>query len=121
MYALTVLALGVDDVDGLGLVADNTAITYLTTHLTIEWSIVEYQLVELVLLLCNLAVAHDVALVFCIVVANKLLLTLGKLYPVAVLNSCSIAGALLLLLHLHVELLLVNGKTILTTDKLSKV
>ena len=121
MYALTVLTLGVDDVDGLGLVADNTAITYLTTHLTIEWSIVEYQLIELVLLLSHLAVTHDVALIFSIVVAHELLLTLGKLYPVAVLNSSRVTGALLLLLHLYIELLLVNGEAVLTTDKLCKV
>ena len=75
VYALTVLALGIDNVDGLGLIAEYTTVTYLTTHLTIEWGIVENQLIELVLLLGYLAVADDVALVFCIIVAYEDLLS----------------------------------------------
>ena len=77
VYALTVLALGIDNVDGLGLIAEYTTVTYLTTHLTIEWGIVENQLIELVLLLGYLAVTHNMALVFCMVVANELLFALS--------------------------------------------
>ena len=121
MYGLTVLALRVYDIDGLSLVADNSAVAYLTTHLAIEWSIVENQLVELVLLLGYLAVTDDVALIFSIIITYELLLALSQLYPVAVLYSSGVAGALLLLLHLYIELLLVNGKAVLSADKLSKV
>ena len=127
--ALTVLTLGVDDVDGLGLVNEYTAITNLSTHLTIEWGVIEYQLVELVLFLSYLAVADDMALVFGIVVAYKGLLSsrtsltsiASYFYPVAVLNGSGITGTVLLLLHLNIELLLVNGKTVFTTDELGEV
>ena len=61
------------------------------------------------------------ALVFGIVVTNELLLTGGQLYPVAVLNGSGITGTVLLLLHLNIELLLVNGKTVFTTDELGEV
>ena len=73
MYALVVLTLGVDDIDCLIFANEYTLVTYLTTHLTIERSIVEYKFIETVLLLSHLAVAEDMALVFCIVVTNKLL------------------------------------------------
>ena len=59
--------------------------------------------------------------VFSIVVTYELLLTRLQLYPVTVLYSGGIAGAFLLLLHLSVELLLVNSEVILTTDEFSEV
>ena len=42
MHRLVVLTLGVDNIDGLSLVADDATVTYLTTHLTIERCIVEH-------------------------------------------------------------------------------
>ena len=74
MNGLVVLTLGVDDVDGLGLVADDALVTHLTSHLTIERGIVEHELVELILLLNDLAIAQDMTLVLRIVVADELLL-----------------------------------------------
>ncbi len=121
MYALVVLTLGVDNLDGLILVAEHTAVTDLSTHLAIERSGVENQLIELVLLLGYLAVAQDMTVVFGIVVAHELLFASLQLRPVAVLHSSGIAGALLLFLHLHVKLLLVNGEVVLTADQLSEV
>ena len=77
MDALVVLTLGVDDVDGLILVDEHAAVTYLTAHLTVERGVVEHELVELILLLCHLAVAQNVAAVLRVVVAYELLLLLG--------------------------------------------
>ena len=74
VYTLTILTLGIDNVDGLGLVAEHALVSDLSTHLAIERCVVEYQLVKLVLLLCHLAVTQDVAGVFGIVVADELLL-----------------------------------------------
>ena len=119
--ALVVLALGVDNLDGLVLVDEYTLVTNLSTHLTIEWSVVEYQLVEAVLLLCHLAVAQDVALIFCIVVTHEVLVAFLQYFPVTVLHGGSIAGTLLLLLHLLVETGCVYGVTILTADELCQV
>ena len=126
MHALVVLTFGVDDLDGLRLIAKYTAVAYLSTHLTIKWSIVEDELIELVLLLGNLAVAQDMTVVFSEVVAHELLHSriariACDLYPVAVLHSGGIAGTVFLLLHLRLELLLVDGKTVLTTDEFREV
>ena len=121
MYCLVVLTLRVDDVNGLCLVADDTTVTNLSTHLTIEWGIVEYELIELILLLCDLSVSEDVTLIFGIVITYELLLTCGKFYPVAILDSSSIAGALLLLLHLYIKLRFINGKAVLATDQFCQV
>ena len=129
MHALVVLTFGVDDLDGLRLIAKHTAVAYLSTHLTIEWSIVEDELIELVLFLGNLAVAQDMTVVFSEVVAHELLHSriarisriACDLYPVAVLHSGGIAGTVFLLLHLRLELLLVDGKTVLTTDEFREV
>ena len=82
MDALVVLSFSVDDIDGLGLVAEYTAVTDLSTHLAIERGIIEHELIELVLLLRHLAVAQDMTLIFGIVVTDELLLTLSQLHPV---------------------------------------
>ena len=79
---LVVLTLGVDDLDGLSLVAEDTTVTYLTTHLAIEGGIIEHELIELILLLRHLTITEDMTIVFRIVVAHELLLTLGKFHPV---------------------------------------
>ena len=82
MYALVVLALRIDDLDGLCLIADHATVTDLSTHLTIERGVVEYELIELVLLLSHLTVAQDAALIFGIVVTHELLLSLSQFHPV---------------------------------------
>ena len=119
--ALVVLALGVDNLDGLILAYEHTLVANLSTHLTIEWSVVEYQLIERVLLLSHLAVAQDVALIFCIVVTHEVLVAFLQNLPVAVLYGSSIAGTLFLLFHLLVEACSIYCVTILTADELCKV
>ncbi len=121
MNSLAVLAFGVDNLDGLVLRDEHTLITNLSTHLAIEWCGRQHDFVELILLLRHLAVAQNLALIFRVVVAYELLFASLQLYPVAILNGSGITGTLLLFLHLHVELLLVNGKTILTTNQLCQV
>ena len=121
MHGLIVLALGVDDIDGLGLVADHATITDLSTHFTIKRRIVKHQFIELVLLLGYLTVAKDMTFIFCIVVANKLLFTSYQIYPIRILNSSSIASTLFLFLHLNIKLLLIDGETILTTNEFRQI
>ena len=74
MDLLTILALCVGDGHCLILAYENTIVAYLTTHLTIERSVVEYKLEICVLLLCHLAIAQDMALVLSVIVAYELLL-----------------------------------------------
>ena len=82
MDTLVVLTLGVNDIDGLSFIDENTTVTDLTTHLTIKRGIVEHKLIELVLLLCHLAIAQDMALIFRIVITHELLLALSDFHPV---------------------------------------
>ena len=121
MYALIVLTLGIDDINSFVLANKYTLVTYLTTHLTIERSIVEYKFIETVLLLSHLAVTEDVALIFCVVVTNKLLFAFTQYFPVTILYSGSIARTCFLLFHLLVELLLVNSISVLCADKFGEV
>ena len=82
---------------------------------------IQYKLIKAVFLLRHLTVTEDVALVFCIVIADKFLFALTQHLPVTVLNDSRIAGTRLLLCHLLVELLLVNGITVLAADQLGKI
>ena len=121
MYALVVLALGVDDVDGLVLRYQGALVAHLATHLAVERRMVEHHLVECVLLLCDLAVAQDVALILGVVVTHELLFAILDLHPVTVLHGSGVAGACLLLGHLAVEALLVDGETVLAADQFGEV
>ena len=82
---------------------------------------VEHHLVECVLLLCDLAVAQDVALILGVVVTHELLFAILDLHPVTVLHGSGVAGACLLLVHLAVEALLVDGETVLAADQFGEV
>ena len=121
MDALVVLTLGINDIDRLILVDKHTLIAYLSTHLTIEWGIIEYNLIETILLLCHLTITENMTFVLCIIVTNELLFAFTYNLPVTILNNSSIASTCFLLFHLFIELLLINGITILTTDKFGQV
>ena len=121
MYALVVLTLGVYNLHCLVLAHQYTAVAYLSAHLSIEGGVVEHQLVVGVLLLCHLAVAQYVAVVFGEVVAHELLFSLSQFHPVAVLHLCSVACSFLLLLHLHVKLLFVHSNAVLAAYQFCKV
>ena len=119
--ALVVLTLGVDDVDGFVFADKYSAVTDLTAHLSIERGLVEHEFIERVLLLRHLAIAKDVTGVFGVVVAHELLLAIGNLHPVGALHLSGIAGALLLLLHLSIELVDVHRQAVLTADEFRQV
>ena len=119
--ALVVLALGVDDLHGLLFRDEHALVANLATHLAIERRLVEHEFVERVLLLCDLAVAQYVAGVFRVVVAHELLFALAQFHPVGALHLGGVAGAVLLLLHLGVELVDVHRQAVLAADELSQV
>ena len=121
MNALVVLAFCVNDVHRLVLRDKNTLVAYLSTHFTIERSSVENQFVEDILLLCYFAVTKDMTFVFRVVIAYELLFTGSELHPVGILDLCSIAGTLFLFLHLLIEFLLINSKSVLTANQFGKV
>ena len=121
MYWKVVLLLCVDNLDCLVCTAKNAAVANLTTHLGVERSLVENNLEECLLLLSYLTVAQNVTFVFSIVVSNEFSFAFFQSNPVASLYRCCVAGALLLLLHLGIERVFVNGHSVLAADKFCKV
>ena len=121
MQSEIVLALGVDDIDGLLGGYQAAAVAYLSAHLGIERRHVEHYLIVFLVLLHHGAVACDVALVRERVPADKLFLALVYRDPVARLYLCSSAGSVLLLLHLLVKALLVYLESVLRADELREV
>src|SRR5574344_633727 len=121
MYRHAVLTFGVDDIDGLKFAADNTAVAYLTTHLTIEWGVIENDLIVTVFLLCHLTVTENVAVVLVTVVTHKFWFTFFEDNPVTCLYNSSVACTFFLFLHLNVELFSINSKSLFTADKFGKI
>ena len=121
MDALVVFALGIDDFDGFSLVDEYTAVTYLSTHLSVERSVVEHEFIEFVLLLCHLAVAQDMTVVFGIVVAHKLLFASHEFGPVGVFHSGSVACAIFLFLHFSVKLFLIHRESVFAANQFGEV
>ena len=116
-----VFFLGVDDVNGLELAHQYTRIAYLTTAFGVERRLVQYNLVECLVLLLHLTVAQDAGFIFCIVVAYKFGSAFLQRNPVAGLHSGGVAGTLLLLLHLGIEFLRVGCHAILTQNEFGQV
>ena len=68
-----------------------------------------------------LAITQYAGFAFVVVVTYEFGLTLAQCYPVAGLNGCGIAGALLLLLHLLVERSCIDRHVMLFENQLGKV
>ena len=119
--ALVVLTFGVYHVHRLVLAHQDTLVAYLSSHLSIEGCEVQDDLVKTIFFLGYLAILQDVAFVFSIIVAHKLLFALSYFYPVAVFHLCSIAGTVFLFLHFCMELLLVNAKSVLSAYQFCEI
>ena len=119
--ALVVLSLRIHNVDGLVFAYQDSLVANLSTHLAIEWRMVQHQFKESILLLGNLSVTQNVAFVFGVVVADKLLFALAQYHPVAVFHSCSIAGTCLLLCHFFLELPFVYTEAVFATNQFSQI
>ena len=116
-----VLTLGVDYLKLLSVGLDVSAVSYLTTHLAIEWSLGKYDLIEGLVLLLYLTVTENFGLALEEVISHKLWSACLDLNPVAILHGSSIAGTFLLSLHVLVELLFVDGESVLAADELCEV
>ena len=121
MDALIVLTFRIDDVYGLLVGNELTGVANLSAHLAVERCVVKHYLIEGVLLLSDLAITQDVAVIFVEVVTDELLFTLTYIHPVTVLHGGSVAGTCFLLGHFFVKSFLVDGVTVLTADKLGEV
>ncbi|CCZ49491.1 putative uncharacterized protein [Bacteroides sp. CAG:661] len=121
MDGQVVLLLGVDDVDGLELTDQDARVAYLTAAFGVERRLVQHNLVERLALLLYLAVAQDTGFVFRIVVTYKFGGTFLQCNPVACFYGSGVAGALLLLLHLGVELLEISRHAVLAQDQFGQV
>ena len=116
-----VLTLGVDYLKLLSVGLNVSAVAYLTTHFAIEWSLGKHDLIEGLVLLFDLAIAEDFGLALEEVISHKLWSAGLDLNPVAILHGSSIAGTFLLSLHVLVELLFIDGESVLAADELCEV
>ena len=121
VYGQVVLALRVEDFHGLAVALEHAAVAHLSAHFGIKRRRVEHELVEGLLLLLHAAVAQDAGVALGAVPAAELRLALSQYDPVVRLDGGSVAGALLLLLHLGVEGGLVHLESLLVADELRQV
>ncbi len=121
VYALVVLAFCVDHGHGFVFAHKYAAVAYLSTHLTVERCVVEYEFVVCILFLCYLAVAQYAALMLGVVVAYELLFAWHEFGPVGAFHLCGVACALFLLLHFCVKLLFVDRQSVLAAYQLGQV
>ena len=99
MYRKIIFFLGVDYFDSLEFVYQYTGVAYLATALCIERSVVQYDLIQSLVLLFDLTVTKDRSLVFSVIVTNEFSSSFFQYDPVTCLYGSCIAGTLFLLLQ----------------------
>ena len=117
MYRQVVLFFGIQYAH----VTECASITYLTTHLCVEWSLGEYHLVEIFTLLVYLTITQNFGLTTENIVSYKLCVAFAEFYPVAQLLFVGLTTHFFLTLKSFVVLLFVGGETILAENQLSQV
>ena len=102
---------------------DVTCVTDLSSHLGIERSALEHELIHCLVLCLHRAVAGKLnALKLGAVISEELdVVAMSELHPVSRLDCCSVAGSVLLLLELDLEAFEVDGIALLGSDELRKV
>ena len=88
--------LGVNDFNGFEFAYDHPCITYLTTTFGIERSIAQYNLIQCLVFLLDLAIAQDAGFIFGKVITYKVGVTFLYGDPVASFNGCRVTGAFFL-------------------------
>ena len=116
-----VLLLGIHHFDGFELVHQYTGVAYLTAAFGVERSLVQYNLIQGLVLLLHLAVAQHGCLVFRIVISHEFGSTFFQCNPVTGLHGGGITGALFLLLHFGVKLLDVGSHAVFAENQFRQV
>ena len=124
VYGYAVLALGIVDLDDLAgdIVGEGAFVAYLSAHFGVEGRGLQDDLVELAVLLLDMAVAGDFGLGLVAVIAHEdCVLGVGEDDPVGGLDCGGVAGALFLGSHLDVKALVVEGHAVLLENELCEV
>ena len=116
-----VFALGVEDFHCFFLIDEHTSVTYLSTHFSIEWRVVEYEFEVGLLLLLHLTIFQDAATIFGVVPTVESGVAFCQYHPVACFCGSGIACALLLLLHFCIKTSFVHRETGFRTDEFGEV
>ena len=117
MNALVVFAFSINDFYCFVFANQRTLITNLTTHFTIERSLVKYKFKECILLLSHFAIAQYVAFIFCVVISYEFLFTILDDFPVSAFYDCGIACTCFLLCHFLVKAFLVYCISVFTANQ----
>ena len=121
MYRKIILFLCIDHFNRFEFAYQYTGITDLTTTFCIEWSIVEYNLIQCLVLLFDLTVTKDRSLVFSVIVTNEFSSSFFQYNPVTSFDGGSITCTLFLLLHFFIELFNVDSHSVFTENQLCQV
>ena len=123
MYSEVVLLHGVEDLDALTVLSfDITGISNLTAHLCVERSAVKHKLEEFLVFLLDGALLEEAGAGDAEgVVTLKHYIGLIEHHPVSEFVGGGVAGALLLLLKLYVEVLDVYGEALFCGNQFRKV
>ena len=119
-----VLLDGVDDLDLLSALGkDVSCVAYLSTHLCIERSALEHELVHGLVLRLHCAVACELdSFKFCGIVSEELdVVAMSELNPVARFDCSGVARPVLLLLEFHLESFDVDCISLLRSNEFGKV
>ena len=116
-----VFLLGVNDFNGFEFAYDHPCITYLTTTFGIERSIAQYNLIQCLVFLLDLAIAQDAGFIFGKVITYKVGVTFLYGDPVAGFNGCRVTGAFFLFLHFGVELFFVYSHAVFSENQFCQV
>ena len=121
MYRKIVFFLGVDYFNRFKFADQYTRVTYLATTFCIERSVVQYDLIQSLVLLFDLAITEDRGFIFGIIVTYKFRCSFFQCNPVACLDSGSVTCTLFLLLHFRVELFDVDCHSVFAENQLCQV
>ena len=98
-----------------------SGITYLSTHLCIERSLIENDLEQLFILLLDFTVTQDFGFTFEQVVTNEFGFAFFQDHPVTGFDSSRITGTFFLFLHFRIELVDIHFHAVFTQDQFSQV
>ena len=111
----------INNVNGFEFADQYAGITYLTTAFCIERSLAQYDLIERLVLLLNLAVAQNAGFVFGIVITYEMRFAFFQHYPIACFYGCGIAGTLFLFLHFYVEFFFIDRHAVFAKNQFGQI
>ena len=118
MDSKVILTLGIKDlILPTCCVNEITLITNLSSHLSVERCLREYNLIVSIILLLDLTIAQYLGSALHSIIPYEVHRAISHSLPVTCINSCGVTSTLLLLLHRRVKALLIDIHSMLRENK----